>query len=225
MVHWEKILRFIGIVMPQENSKKRLALFSEKAYLLIKKFESLGFNLGLSHAHNLIALYYGFESKRLLNLYVNKKNLLEKDLKRSLSIEKIFVYKSHLTAIDWSELSIDRITKMLNDTLNTNFYIVLPDDVHSLESKNLEVYFNDTQDLVMKYKEDYHDINYVNSVLGKNEFPLSDIKSAAYVQEYLTSCKDDAKDDYSVICYGETRFNTSNKAQMKELDNLLSNLD
>lgn len=209
--------------MSKENSNKHPALFSKQAFLLKNKFESLGFKLCLSHAHNLISIYYGFESKRLLNKYVTENNLLEKDLRCSLSIEKISIYKTYLTAIDWSELSTNRITKMLKDTLNTNFYVVLPDDVPYLNSKNLEVYFNDNDQLVMKYKDDYDDIDYVNSVLGKNEFQISDIKSAAYVQDYLADCIDDTKDDYSVICYGEKRFNTANKKQMKELDNLLSN--
>ena len=194
--------------MSKENSNKHPALFSKQAFLLKNKFESLGFKLCLSHAHNLISIYYGFESKRLLNKYVTENNLLD---------------KTYLTAIDWSQLSTNRITKMLKDTLNTNFYVVLPDDVPYLNSKNLEVYFNDNDQLVMKYKDDYDDIDYVNSVLGKNEFQISDIKSAAYVQDYLADCIDDTKDDYSVICYGEKRFNTANKKQMKELDNLLSN--
>lgn len=193
-----------------------------------------------AHAHALISAYLGFKSKKALIAYTSNQTvtdpffLLSGEWDTSESTQEIIIsqmkdapFKSipPLQLIEEIKNSLMPVHALINFYKNNilDLYVVFPDEIRFLTSKNLDISYDRDKNLIATYKLTYPDLAYVKQI-NNESFIISRPTNKDYISKYLKLCEDleAEKDSPSAILIKGYIFYTSSLEDIKTVRNILN---
>ncbi len=190
-------------------------IFQNEAYQLKSLFQRKGLNLKISHAHELIAGYFGCNSKKGLiqRIEDHQINLDTKWLPLKPSRNHLNKAIDRLKEFELGDLQTDDIALMISKSLDySNIYLLDTEGLQYLKSRNLDIEVNEYRELIATYRDDYPEIHYVRTILRRESFLVEEVATTEKILDHLrTYDVDESKYEPYGIMLDEEIFYTDSK--------------